>query len=132
MVEQQMWFTKTKEKRNIKFMPCFILRCLRIEHKFNLKKLKIKVLVVFDKRDALLNLALQVADHLVVVGLLALAEVAEAMDLLDTVGSESHGRGEEFNLGGDGGLDKAALNDILLAGGCLEEALRKSGASVRH
>ena len=83
----------------------------------------------------LLNVALQVLQALVKETLLVVGDLADRVNLLNTVGSESDFRrevGDAVRLLEERGVDVGWLNDALLALSSLEEGLGETGTSHGH
>ena len=90
--------------------------------------------VLLDELDTLLDVALELADTDVKQALLVLGDLANGVDLLDTVGAELDVGGEEVNalVLVQRGLDERGLNDVLLALGSLEKGLGEAGTGHGH
>lgn len=90
--------------------------------------------VGLDKVNTLLDVALELANADVDKALLVGSDVADLVDLLDTVGAELDVGGEEVNtlVLEERGLNEGRLNNALLALGGLEERLGEAGTGHGH
>jgi hypothetical protein len=92
-------------------------------------------LSLVDEGLALGNVALELGNSGIDQALLVLVDLANGVNLLNTVGSELNVGGEELNtlLGKDGGLDEGGLDNVLLAGNSgLEKRVGEAGTSESH
>lgn len=90
--------------------------------------------VLLGKLDTLLNVALEVLEADVEELLLVVGDLADGVDLLNTVGAKLDLRGEKVNtlVLVQGRVDVSGLNDTLLALGGLEERLGETGTGHGH
>lgn len=100
-----------------------------------MEKAKIGSNLSLDEGLALGNVALELGDGSVNKTLLVGVDLANGVDLLNTVGAELDVGGKELNtlLGEDLGLDEGRLDNVLLAGnGGLKERVGEAGTSESH
>lgn len=90
--------------------------------------------VLLGELDTLLNVTLEVLEAGVEELLLVVGDLADGVDLLNTVGAKLDLRGEEVNtlVLVERRVDEGGLNDTLLALGSLEERLGETGTSHGH
>lgn len=90
--------------------------------------------VLSSELDTLVDVALEVRKAGIEQLLLVLGDLADGVDLLDTVGAELDVGGKVLDalVLVEGRVDKGGLNDVLLALGSLEERLGEAGTSHGH
>lgn len=90
--------------------------------------------VLLGELDTLADVALEVGQAGVEQLLLVLGDLADGVDLLDTVGAELDVGGEVLDalVLVEGRVDKGGLDDVLLALGSLEERLGEAGTGHGH
>lgn len=90
--------------------------------------------VLSSKLDALVDVALEIGQTSIEQLLLVLGDLADGVDLLDTVGAELDVGGEVLDalVLVERGVDKGGLDDVLLALGGLEQRLGEAGACHGH
>lgn len=83
------------------------------------------------KVDPLLDLCLQIGQHLVEPSLFVVGDLAVSQDLGDAIGSEFAGGGKEGSVG-DGGLDKGTLDNVIGSVHGLQDLVGEQVSGVCH